>query len=103
MPGEEFLDGYFGLLEGVCQRNSGGGDDLVGDMPGGGVLADGGLDAGGEFVGEVGVVGEHDEQRHVVAAVGLFGSHDKGVENLGHRLKCGLDVGAAQTYPAAVE
>src|ERR1700722_13619971 len=57
MPGEEFLDGYFGLFQGVCKRNGGGCDDFIGNMPGRGVLADGGLDVGGEFVGQFGVVG----------------------------------------------
>ena len=100
---EEALDGDLDALAGEGVRDAGDLDDLVGDVARGELLADGPLDAVAEGVVEGGAVGEVDEERHPVAAVGLLDADDEGFADLGEAFDGLVDVGRTHAYALAVE
>ena len=67
------------------------------------LLADRRFDAVAQAVVERGAVGEVDEERHPVAAVGLFEADDQGFADLGEAFDGLVDVGGAHPYALAVE
>src|ERR671921_2127229 len=100
--GEDLLDGHLELLAVQSLGDLGDGEDLVGHVPGGGVLLDARLDPHFEVVVELDAFLQDDEERHKGASALSGDVDDEAIFHLLDPVYGGVDLAGPHPYAAAV-
>ena len=102
-PGEDLLDRHLEHLAAQGAWDLRDLEDVVGHMSGAALLADPPFDLGAQFVVQLDVLAQDDEQRHPALGPGARHVNDEGIEDLGHALDGAVDLARSHADSLAVD